>query len=101
MPGLIDMHYHIALASTELANGVGNLAPDVDFLGISASLEAERLLKRGFTSIRDVGGPSWGATAAADRGMIAGPRTGFETSHRSRTGASPSGSTASGRSGTS
>jgi len=29
---------------------------------------------RGFTSVRDVGGASWGAKLAADRGLIAGPR---------------------------
>jgi imidazolonepropionase-like amidohydrolase len=29
---------------------------------------------RGFTSLRDVGGASWGAKLAADRGEIAGPR---------------------------
>lgn len=73
-PGMIDMHYHIALASTEMADGVGTMAPDLDFLGISAALEAERILKRGFTSIRDVGGASWGAKLASDRDMIAGPR---------------------------
>ncbi len=35
---------------------------------------AEEALMRGFTSLRDVGGASWGAKLAADRGEIAGPR---------------------------
>lgn len=74
MPGLIDMHYHVAIASTNLEDAMGSYAPDLDFMGISAALEAERVLMRGFTSIRDVGGPSWGAKLASDRGMINGPR---------------------------
>ena len=73
-PGFIDMHYHLSLASVKVVDMAGSAAPDLDFIGIQAGLEAERLLMRGFTSIRDVGGASWGAKLAADRGDIAGPR---------------------------
>jgi imidazolonepropionase-like amidohydrolase len=52
----------------------GSYAPDLDYIGIKAAQEAEATLMRGFTSLRDVGGPSWGAKLAADRGEIAGPR---------------------------
>lgn len=73
-PGFIDMHYHLSLASVKVHDMDGAYAPDLDYIGIQAGLEAERLLMRGFTSIRDVGGASWGAKLAADRGEIAGPR---------------------------
>ncbi|WP_340112723.1 metal-dependent hydrolase family protein [Maribellus mangrovi] len=73
-PGFIDMHYHLSLASVKISDMAGSYAPDLDYIGIQAALEAERLLKRGFTSIRDVAGASWGAKMAADRGEIAGPR---------------------------
>lgn len=73
-PGFIDMHYHLSLASVPVADMGSSYAPDLDYIGIQTGLEAERLLMRGFTSIRDVGGASWGAKLAADRGQIAGPR---------------------------
>lgn len=73
-PGFIDMHYHLSLASVPVMDMAGSYAPDLDYIGIIASQEAERLLMRGFTSIRDVGGASWGTKLAADRGQIAGPR---------------------------
>lgn len=73
-PGFTDVHYHLALCSAQVSDLQGSLAPDLDFIGILASQEAERLLMRGFTSIRDVGGASWGAKLAADRGLIDGPR---------------------------
>lgn len=73
-PGFIDMHYHLSLASQRMSDMQGAMAPDVDYIGIQAALEAERLLMRGFTSIRDVGGASWGVKLASDRGEISGPR---------------------------
>ncbi|GGE98900.1 hydrolase [Stappia taiwanensis] len=73
-PGFIDMHYHLSLCSVPISDQQGAYAPDLDYIGILASQEAERVLMRGFTSVRDVGGASWGAKLAADRGQIAGPR---------------------------
>ncbi len=73
-PGFIDMHYHLALCSVTIPDLDGAYAPDLDYVGIMAAQEAERVLMRGFTSVRDVGGASWGAKLAADRGQIAGPR---------------------------
>jgi imidazolonepropionase-like amidohydrolase len=74
MPGLIDAHYHIAWASMSYWDLAGSGAPDLDFIGIVAAGEMERVLMRGFTSIRELAGPSWGVKLAADRGLIAGPR---------------------------
>lgn len=73
-PGFTDVHYHLSLCSVPLSDMAGAGAPDLDYIGILAAQEAERVLMRGFTSLRDVGGASWGAKLAADRGLIAGPR---------------------------
>jgi imidazolonepropionase-like amidohydrolase len=73
-PGFIDMHYHLSLCSIPISDQQGAYAPDLDYIGIMAAQEAERVLMRGFTSLRDVGGASWGAKLAADRDQIAGPR---------------------------
>ena len=73
-PGFIDVHYHLSLCSVPVADMAGSYAPDLDYIGIKAAQAAEDALMRGFTSLRDVGGASWGAKLAADRGEIAGPR---------------------------
>lgn len=73
-PGFIDMHFHLSLCTVPVADMDGAYAPDLDYIGIKAARAAEDALMRGFTSLRDVGGASWGAKLAADRGEIAGPR---------------------------
>lgn len=73
-PGFTDVHYHLSLCSVPVSDMAGSGAPDLDYIGILAAQEAERVLMRGFTSLRDVGGASWGAKLASDRGLIAGPR---------------------------
>jgi imidazolonepropionase-like amidohydrolase len=39
-----------------------------------AGQEAEATLMRGFTTVRDMGGPTFGLKRAIDEGLIAGPR---------------------------
>lgn len=73
-PGFIDVHYHLGMCRTSVSDLGGSFAPDLDYIGISASIAAQEALMRGFTSLRDVGGASWGAKLAADRDEIAGPR---------------------------
>ena len=73
-PGFIDVHYHLSLCNVQVMDMAGSNAPDLDYIGIKAGIAAEEALMRGFTSLRDVGGASWGAKLAADRGEIAGPR---------------------------
>jgi len=73
-PGFIDMHYHIAYASARIADVGGPYGSDLDLFGIVAAQEAERVLQRGFTSIRNAMGPGWGVKVAIDRGMVNGPR---------------------------
>jgi imidazolonepropionase-like amidohydrolase len=50
------------------------LAGDVGYLNLVAAQEATRTLLRGFTTVRDVGGPVFGLKQAIDEGIVAGPR---------------------------
>ncbi|MFI0848013.1 amidohydrolase family protein [Mesorhizobium sp. IMUNJ 23232] len=70
MPGLIDAHWHAMLiASTPLET-----MNDIGFATLAAGDEAEDTLMRGFTTVRDVGGPAFGLKRAIDQGVIEGPR---------------------------
>ncbi|CAB3757149.1 metal-dependent hydrolase family protein [Paraburkholderia humisilvae] len=71
IPGLIDMHWHALLAALPIQV---LLQADMGFVYLAASGEAERTLLRGFTTIRDVGGPSFVLKQAIDGGLISGPR---------------------------
>jgi len=71
MPGLIDMHWHSILAALPIPV---LLTADVGYIYLAASAEAERTLLRGFTTIRDLGGPSFALKQAIDEGIISGPR---------------------------
>ncbi|HXA25357.1 MAG TPA: amidohydrolase family protein, partial [Acetobacteraceae bacterium] len=54
MPGLIDAHWHSMFAALPLPT---LLTGDVGYINLAASVEAEHTLMRGFTTIRDLGGP--------------------------------------------
>ena len=71
MPGLIDAHWHAMLIR---ADPVQAIAGDVGYNNIAAGVEATDTLMRGFTTVRDVGGPVFGLKTAIDAGLIAGPR---------------------------
>lgn len=71
MPGLLDSHVHLML----------NDAPHKSiyeetwaYVGAQAVAGAKAMLLRGFTTIRDVGGPVAGLKKAIDKGIVAGPR---------------------------
>ena len=71
MPGLIDVHWHTMLA------GISQLAAvsaDLGYLYLVAAKEAQRTLMRGFTSVRDPGGPAFALKRAIDEGIVDGPR---------------------------
>jgi imidazolonepropionase-like amidohydrolase len=56
MPGLIDNHAHITLSASSQRDLVDPaVSPDV--LLARATEEAKQMLLRGFTSVRDLGGP--------------------------------------------
>jgi len=71
MPGLIDAHVHQMLIRPSPAQAI---AGDVGYNNIAAGAEATDTLLRGFTTVRDVGGPTFGLKQAIDEGIIAGPR---------------------------
>jgi imidazolonepropionase-like amidohydrolase len=71
MPGLIDAHWHCIFASLPIP---ALLAADVGYIFLAASAEAERTLMRGFTTVRDLGGPSFALKQAIDEGLVPGPR---------------------------
>jgi imidazolonepropionase-like amidohydrolase len=71
MPGLIDNHWHTMLVRP---TPVQLLTGDVGYFNLLAGAEATATLMRGFTTVRDLGGPSFGLKQAIDQGVVAGPR---------------------------
>jgi imidazolonepropionase-like amidohydrolase len=71
MPGLIDAHWHAMLVRPTPAEA---LTWDVGYANLVAGAEATDTLMRGFTTVRDMGGPAFGLKRAIDEGVVAGPR---------------------------
>src|SRR5690606_33502567 len=67
----IDAHWHAMLIRPNPAEAI---AGDVGFNNLIAGDEARDTLMRGFTTVRDVGGPVFGLKHAIDEGIIDGPR---------------------------
>lgn len=73
MPGLIDNHVHVLLSTTSQAELLDpKITPEM--LQDRATAEAGRTLLRGFTAVRDMGGPMLTARPAIDKGEPPGPR---------------------------
>lgn len=70
IPGLIDAHVHPTIA-VPLAALRDN---DPNYVAQRSAVEARQMLLRGFTTIRDMAGPSFGLKQAIDEGLIEGPR---------------------------
>ncbi|WP_083191603.1 metal-dependent hydrolase family protein [Formosa haliotis] len=73
IPGLIDVHVHMIFTAMSMSD---LLSPDLsqDVIMKNASVQAEKMLMRGFTAVRDVGGPSFLLKSGIDKGQIKGPR---------------------------
>ena len=71
MPGLIDAHWHAMLVRPTPAAAIAN---DIGYTNLLAGAEATDTLMRGFTTVRDMGGPAFGLKRAIDEGLVAGPR---------------------------
>jgi imidazolonepropionase-like amidohydrolase len=71
MPGLIDAHTHLMLASLPQ---LVVMTSDIGFVNLAAGKAASDMLMRGYTSVRDLGGPVFGLKRAIDTGLVAGPR---------------------------
>jgi imidazolonepropionase-like amidohydrolase len=71
LPGLIDAHWHAMFAALPVAV---LQAGDIGYIHLAAAAEAERTLMRGFTTVRDLGGPVFAFKQAIDEGLVPGPR---------------------------
>ncbi|HEY7338219.1 MAG TPA: amidohydrolase family protein [Bryobacteraceae bacterium] len=71
MPGLIDAHWHAFMAATPQTV---LMTADPSYLHLLAGRQAEATLMRGFTTVRDMGGPVFGLKRAIDEGVLIGPR---------------------------
>ncbi|EGP08491.1 prolidase [Bradyrhizobiaceae bacterium SG-6C] len=73
MPGLIDVHVHIGFGSLLLTQ---LYSPDTtpEKLGSAMTRSAGQMLLRGFTAVRDMGGPIFPLKRAIDAGKTPGPR---------------------------
>ena len=71
MPGLIDAHWHAFMAATPQPL---LMTADPAYLHMLAARQAEATLMRGFTAVRDLGGPVFGLKRAIDEGVMIGPR---------------------------
>ena len=71
MPGLIDMHWHTMLVRPTPA---AMLTDDVGYFEFDCRSRGYGHLMRGFTTVRDLGGPAFGLKRAIDEGIVAGPR---------------------------
>src|SRR6201995_1622621 len=71
MPGLIDAHWHAFMAAiTQMLM----MTPETSYLHLLAARQAKATLMRGFTTVRDLGGPVFGLKRAIDEGVVLGPR---------------------------
>jgi imidazolonepropionase-like amidohydrolase len=73
MPGLIDVHVHMIFTSMTMME---LMSPDLnrEMITKKAAIQSENMLMRGFTAVRDVGGPSFSLKQAIDKDQIIGPR---------------------------
>lgn len=71
MPGLIDAHWHTLFCAVPVT---ALLSGDPAAMFTSSTAEANRTLQRGFTTVRDLGGPVFSFKQAIDTGVIPGPR---------------------------
>lgn len=71
IPGLIDAHWHAAF--TTVSAQVASFG-ELGYVFARATVSARDTLLRGFTTVRDLGGPSHGIKQAIDEGSILGPR---------------------------
>lgn len=71
MPGLIDAHFHAYASDIDFVK-LEQLPPT--YLAQRGRHLMEDALRRGFTTVRDVGGGDYGLWRALDEGWIEGPR---------------------------
>jgi len=83
MPGLIDAHVHVIAVTADLA-ALTEWSPS--YVTARASRVLTGMLRRGFTTVRDVGGADYGLAQAIEEGYLEGPRLLFGGRALSQTG---------------
>ncbi|WP_406610102.1 amidohydrolase family protein [Agarivorans sp. JK6] len=71
MPGMLDSHVHLML------NAAPNKSVYEDnwgYVGAQSVAAANQMLKRGYTTVRDMGGPVAGLQQAINENLVPGPR---------------------------
>jgi imidazolonepropionase-like amidohydrolase len=71
MPGLIDGHAHVMINRNF---GVVETNMDLTDMSYNATVVMKRFLMDGFTTVRDMGGPTFGLARAIDQGTVVGSR---------------------------
>jgi imidazolonepropionase-like amidohydrolase len=71
MPGFIDAHVHVMFNRLPQ---VALLISDIGFVNLTSGKAATGMLMRVYTSVRDLGGPSFGLKKAIDLDIVFGPR---------------------------
>jgi len=71
VPGFIDVHVHLMLNDAIYTSIYQN---QPEYNGAKATAEARLMLMRGFTAVRDAGGPTIGLKRAVDERVVPGPR---------------------------
>jgi imidazolonepropionase-like amidohydrolase len=83
MPGLTDAHVHVTAVEANMAT-IDDMAPSL--VTAKAKVIMEKMLLRGFTTVRDSGGADWGLAEAVRLGLFNGPRLLFAGHPLSQTG---------------
>nr|WP_286408446.1 amidohydrolase family protein [Myroides marinus] len=73
MPGLIDVHVHMVFGALSMEQMMSPTATPESLMQ-NVAVGANNMLMRGFTSVRDAGGPIFPLKAAVDADKVAGPR---------------------------
>ena len=73
MPGMIDVHVHLTFSALTMPQ---MLSPDLtpEKAEEAAGRQSHDMLMRGFTAVRDAGGPIFGLKRRIDAGDLVGPR---------------------------
>ncbi|HVH17847.1 MAG TPA: amidohydrolase family protein [Myxococcota bacterium] len=83
MPGLIDAHVHVAITTMDIA---AMQHRPVTLVANESRRILEKMLRRGFTTVRDAGGADYGLAEAVTRGLIDGPHIHYAGRVLSQTG---------------
>ena len=70
LPGLIDAHVHVAVATMDFGRAA---SMPLTLVALHAARALEAMLRRGFTTVRDAGGADGGMAAGVEHGLVAGP----------------------------